>query len=70
MDIKLIGQTIKVVRLMTVKELREQMWDDRDQVTAIVLSNGVTLFASRDEEGNGAGCIFGKTKDGKQFSLD
>jgi len=69
MDIKIIGQTVKDIRLMNSKESGEQMWDDRDRNIVIVLSNGIRLFASCDEEGNGAGCIFGVTKGGRQFSL-
>ena len=62
----LINQTIKAVRPMTKKEIESEGW--YGGTTVLVLSNGVKLYASQDEEGNGPGCIFGC--DGKkQFGL-
>jgi len=37
--------------------------------TALVLENGTVLYPSRDEEGNGPGAMFGRTKAGTTITL-
>lgn len=58
MTVELIGRTIKAVRPLTKKELDAEGWSGH--CTAIELDNDITIYASRDEEGNGPGCLFGK----------
>jgi hypothetical protein len=54
---------------MTRKEASDEGWDDYETRSVIEFSDGTLIYASRDEEGNGPGALFGKTKDGKAFSL-
>ncbi len=62
------GQKIKKVRNIKTKELQREGWDLNnkfDFIPVIELENGVTIFPSRDSEGNGGGKLFGddpKTK--------
>ena len=69
-DINIVGRKIVAVRPMKNLEQIVAGWDRWDNVpTAIVLDDGTVLFASRDEEGNGPGEIFGLTSNAKQFIL-
>jgi len=61
------GQTVKRVRPMTRAEMVNEGWEESGMV--IVLNNGTLLYASRDDEGNGPGTIFGTRKDGGGFAL-
>ena len=66
----LVGQKIAAVRAMTPAELVGQGWDvDRCETAPLVIvtEDGTKLFASRDSEGNGPGCLVGETKRGKGF---
>jgi hypothetical protein len=56
----LVGRTIVEIRPMTDRELELEGWDwgRPPVVTAIVLDNGIVLYPSRDEDGNGPGEIF------------
>jgi len=67
---RVIGQEIVEIRRMTRKELESEGWNDDNfrTNTALVLKNGVVLYASRDAEGNGSGAIFGVDKE-VEFSL-
>tara|TARA_Y100001972_G_C7597689_1_gene299520 strand:+ start:528 stop:773 length:246 start_codon:yes stop_codon:yes gene_type:complete len=62
------GQKIKKLRNITKKELKREGWDLNnkfDFIPVLELENGVTVFPSRDSEGNGGGKLFGsnpKTK--------
>ncbi len=56
---KVVGQRIVQVRKMTGEEVDRYMWYPRGSLTAIVLENGVILYPSEDEEGNGPGELFG-----------
>ena len=58
----LVGATVKKIRPMTKKELEGQFWDADRPTTVVEFTNGVKIFASRDDEGNGAGCMFGEFK--------
>lgn len=54
----IIGQKIVSVRLQTAEEAEETWFSDERPATVIVLENGMKIFASRDDEGNGAGTLF------------
>ena len=57
----IVGQKIVNVRALTSKEMKREGWEEdaHGKPTALVLENGVILYPSRDEEGNGAGALFG-----------
>jgi len=65
------GTTVSAVREMTDKELEFEGWERHrfHQALAIELSNGVTIYPSRDEEGNGYGALFGQTVGGLGFAV-
>lgn len=69
MELDLTNLTVKKIRKMTRKEASDEGWDDYETRSVIEFSDGTLIYASRDEEGNGPGALFGKTKDGKAFSL-
>ena len=52
----LVGRKIKSVSYMTPKEESDAGWDRAPLV--IELDNDVVIFASSDDEGNGAGALF------------
>ena len=59
------GRKIKAVRALTQKEMANLGWDRvRVLPVGIVLDDGTVLVASRDEEGNGPGAMFGFGKQG------
>jgi hypothetical protein len=65
---EIAGVKIKDVRPLTTKEMEREGWDKPCMV--IELENGVLLYPSMDEEGNGPGALFGyDTKTKKQFGL-
>lgn len=68
-ELELIGQRIAAVREMTREESEAQGWGRVRGAKVIVLENGIKIFASRDEEGNDVGCLFGETEDGGAFYL-
>jgi hypothetical protein len=58
----LVGAKISDVCKMRPKELEAHGWDDNrglNPVYVIELDNGVSLYPSRDAEGNGGGVLFG-----------
>ncbi len=59
------GHKIVEIRQMTKDELKHEGWDERNEY-ALVLDSGLVLYASRDIEGNGPGCIFGYDPNIKQ----
>jgi len=66
----IVGQTIVEVRHMTPEEIRIEGWEHAgppSATTVFVLSNGIRLYGSADEEGNGPGHIFGMTPAGQSF---
>jgi hypothetical protein len=69
--IDIVGQRVKQIRTMTPAEAEAQAWtlDRGRRAIVLVFENGITLFASRDYEGNGPGALFGTTRDGKSFAL-
>lgn len=50
------GRTIRTVTYLTSDEVSDMGWYGRS--LAIELDNGVVLFASQDDEGNGPGALF------------
>lgn len=58
-DSEVVGQTITDVRHLTQAEMIEQGWQGEEPPVCLVLGNGIILFPSRDEEGNGPGVLFG-----------
>jgi len=57
----LVGRTIKAVRPMTRQELAAEGWGpERHPPAVLELDDGTRLYASRDPEGNGPGCLFGR----------
>lgn len=64
---RIIGQRIIAIRKMTQFESRAEGWEDSKDSVALILENGIILYASKDEEGNDAGVMFGiNTKDKKR----
>ena len=58
----LVGAKVRNVRKMTQGELEAHYWDDNRGFNpgyVIELDNGVSLYPSRDGEGNGGGVLFG-----------
>ena len=56
----IIGQKIISVRKATNAEKNANHWDE--DFTAIELENGIKLYPSRDDEGNGPGVLFGENQ--------
>lgn len=54
---KLEGKRIAEVRYMTTEEATLLGWDDRPVI--LILEDGSIFYPSRDDEGNGAGALFG-----------
>lgn len=52
----LVGRTIRAVSYMTDEELDSTGWDQR--AVMIEFDNGLCIFPSRDDEGNGPGALF------------
>jgi hypothetical protein len=61
-----VGLTITEVRPMHTDELLAEGWftGPRGVPALLVLSDGTKLYASRDDEGNGPGVLFGAGKEG------
>ena len=62
-DDPLIGKTIVKVRPMTQKEATEEGFESPQGTAVLELSDGSTIFASQDEEGNGPGALFHRLGD-------
>jgi len=60
----LVGCRIVAVRAMDAHELAAEGWDDHETVPVLVLDNGVIVYPSRDDEGNGPGALFGTSSRG------
>lgn len=70
-DAEIEGLKITAVREMTKDEAKKQGWgfNMHGAPKVIILENGTKIFPSCDEEGNGAGCMFGEDKAGTAFYL-
>lgn len=62
-----VNRQIVAVRPMTKAEREAEGWCR--PATVLVLDNGTILYPSRDDEGNDAGVLFGKSTNGDQFAL-
>lgn len=61
--VNLEGRTIREVRKLTDEEMEVEGWNPNHRhgpPMAVVLDDGTVLFPSRDPEGNGPGCLFGR----------
>jgi len=67
MDDLLTGRRIVEVRPQTQAEKDEEGW--LHPATVLVLDDGTKLYPSMDDEGNGAGTLFGMTTTGDAFAL-
>lgn len=63
----LLGRTIIEVRWMTPAEQESCGWDNAAVV--LQLDDGTYLWPAADDEGNGAGALFGLNKRGDDFTL-
>ncbi len=65
MEVEIIGKKVVKLRPMTKREMTAQGWEyGRRSCVIIELEGGIKLYASRDEEGNGPGALFGTDKEG------
>lgn len=68
MSTDLEGRTIVGVRPMTEQELMVEAWDllaHQLPPPVIELDDGTIIYPSRDDAGNGPGCLFGMDTDGR-----
>jgi hypothetical protein len=63
----LVGKTIKSVRYLTREEYLNLGWHSSPVV--LELEDGTLLFPSSDDEGNGAGALFGQGADGSELTF-
>ena len=63
----LVGRKIVSVRYLSDEELETLDWYDKAIV--IQLDDGSIIFPSRDDEGNGAGALFGQNEAGESIDL-
>lgn len=61
------GKKIVSVRYLTDEETKNMGWDEKALV--IQFDDGSIIFPSADDEGNGAGALFGQDKDGKSITF-
>lgn len=70
----LVGRTIKHVRLMTEEEHKYEGWappqEGRESPgVALVLDNGLILYASTDADGRAPGTLFGRDALGNKYDF-
>jgi hypothetical protein len=63
----LLNRKIVEVRYLSAAEATALGWYQRSIV--LVLDNGALFFASQDDEGNGAGALFGQGPKGESITL-
>jgi len=63
----LVGRKIVNARYMSQEEADNMGWYSRPIV--FELDNGSFFFPSRDDEGNGAGALFGQDSEGGELDL-
>lgn len=63
----LLGRKIVKVRYLMASEARDLGWHERAVV--IELDDGSLFWPSRDDEGNGAGALFGQSAKGESVTL-
>jgi hypothetical protein len=62
----LVGRTIQRVRLMTAGELARYGWQGEMSV-CLELDDGSVVYSSRDEEGNGPGCLLQRVNNKEHY---
>tara|TARA_E500000318_G_scaffold14854_4_gene14814 strand:- start:22245 stop:22514 length:270 start_codon:yes stop_codon:yes gene_type:complete len=65
-----IGQTITNFRPISEAEIIDEEWDRFNNCwmcSVMELSNGMRIYPSQDSEGNGPGCLYGITAEGKRI---
>jgi len=63
----LVGRKIVSARYMTDAEMNSMGWYSRPVV--FQLDNGSLFFPSQDDEGNGAGTLFGQGPKGEELTM-
>ena len=63
------GKKIVKVRTMTKKELETEGWHSRYPIIVLELDNGLKIYASKDDEGNGPGALFLSNDKGETFQI-
>jgi hypothetical protein len=65
------GHYVVKIRKMTEAEMAAEGWRSMHHYppTVLELDNGTCLYASRDDEGNGPGTLFGFDATGKTFGV-
>ena len=58
-DKKFLGAKIINIREMTLAEYNAHYWSKHDPVYVIELDNGISLYPSKDAEGNSGGVLLG-----------
>jgi len=64
---KVMDKKIVDIRWMTTEEADAMGWGDAPVV--LILEDGTQLFPSRDDEGNGAGALFGQSGSGEELTF-
>jgi hypothetical protein len=62
----LVGRTVRKVRLMTRGELARYGWEGQSSV-CLELDDGSVVYSSRDEEGNGPGCLLRRVSNKEHY---
>ena len=69
-DDLIIGQTIVNFHPIDQDEVIDEDWDRFNSCwmcSVMELSNGMRIYPSQDSEGNGLGCLYGITAEGKRI---
>ena len=66
---QLVGARLVAMRRLSARELAREGWPADEHVLALVFDNGLIVYASRDDEGNGPGALFGATARGQGFRV-
>jgi hypothetical protein len=66
---RLVGARVVEVRRLSTRELAREGWPTDEHVLALAFDNGLVVYASRDDEGNGPGAMFGATARGHGFRV-
>ena len=68
---QVLGLTVAHVGPMSQADLKIEDWTAgrHNAPTVLTMSDGTKLYAARDPEGNGPGCLFGVSPTGANFRL-
>jgi len=67
---ELIGQKLVEIRPMTDDHAEQVFGDSWRAPCVLVFEDGSIIYASRDDEGNGGGAMFGELADGTAIRVD